>query len=43
MEVILDMLSSGMTTEEIIADHPELDKEDIQASLNFAQPSQPIS
>ena len=37
VEVILDMLSSGMTTEEIIADHPELEKEDIQASLNFAR------
>ncbi|WP_339815895.1 DUF433 domain-containing protein [uncultured Imperialibacter sp.] len=37
VEVILDMLSAGMSTEEIISDHPELEKEDIQAALNFAR------
>lgn len=37
VEVILDMLSSGMTTEKIISDHPELEKEDIQSCLNFAR------
>lgn len=37
VEVILDMLSSGMSVEEIIKDHPELEKEDIQASLNYAR------
>lgn len=31
------MLSSGMSVEEIIKDHPELEKEDIQASLNYAR------
>jgi uncharacterized protein (DUF433 family) len=36
VEVIIDMLGSGMSTEEIIVDHPELEKEDILASLNFA-------
>ena len=37
VEVILDMLGAGMTSEEIIADHPELEREDIQASLQFAR------
>lgn len=37
VEVIIDMLGSGMSTEEILADHPELEKEDILASLNFAK------
>jgi uncharacterized protein (DUF433 family) len=37
VEVILDMLSSGMTSEEIIKDHPELEKEDIIACLNYAR------
>jgi uncharacterized protein (DUF433 family) len=30
------MLGSGMSTEDILMDHPELEKEDILASLNFA-------
>ncbi len=37
VEVILDLLSSGMTTEEILEDHPELEMEDILASLNYAK------
>ncbi len=37
VEVILDMLSSGMTAEQIIKDHPELEIEDIRACLNFAR------
>lgn len=37
VEVILDMLSSGMTSEQIITDHPELEKEDIIACLNYAR------
>lgn len=37
VEVIIDMLGSGMTTEQIVEDHPELEKEDILASLNFAK------
>ena len=37
VEVIIDLLGSGMTTEEILEDHPELEKEDILASLNFAK------
>ncbi len=37
VEIILDMLSSGMTTDEIIEDHKELEREDILACLKFAK------
>ena len=37
VEVVLDLLTSGMTTEEILEDHPELEQEDIIASLNYAK------
>jgi len=37
VEVILDMLGSGMTYEEIIEDHPSLEIDDIRASLQFAK------
>lgn len=37
VEVILDLLSSGMNIEQIIEDHPELEKEDILASLDYAK------
>jgi uncharacterized protein (DUF433 family) len=37
VEVILDMLGSEMTIDEILNDHPELEKEDIIASLNYAR------
>lgn len=37
VEIILDMLGSGMEISEIIADHPELEKEDILASLYYAK------
>lgn len=33
---ILSMLASGMDTEEIIADFPELDKQHIKAALMYA-------
>lgn len=33
---VLEYLASGMTTEEIIKDFPELNKEDILACLSFA-------
>lgn len=36
VEVILDMLESQMTFEEILSDHPELEKEDILVCLNYA-------
>ncbi|ELR69467.1 Hypothetical protein C900_04999 [Fulvivirga imtechensis AK7] len=37
VEVIPDMLSSGMAIEEILEDHPELEKDDIMACLNYAR------
>lgn len=37
VEVILDLLGSEMTIEEILEDHPELEKEDIIACLNYAR------
>jgi uncharacterized protein (DUF433 family) len=37
VEVILDMLSSGMNNEQIIAEHPELEQQDIFAALNYAK------
>ena len=36
VEVILELLSSGMTTEEILADYEDLEQEDILAALSFA-------
>lgn len=36
-EVVLDMLGAGMTTKQILSDHPELEQEDIQACLQFAR------
>ena len=36
VEMILDLLSSGMTTEEILADYEDLEREDILAALAFA-------
>ena len=35
--VILDLLGSGMSFSEIIEDHPELEKEDILAALQYAK------
>jgi uncharacterized protein (DUF433 family) len=36
VEVILELLSAGMTNEEILADYEDLEHEDILASLAFA-------
>lgn len=36
IEMILELLSSGMTSEEILADYEDLEREDILASLAFA-------
>ena len=33
---ILDYLAGGMTTDEILGDFPDLEREDIQAALAFA-------
>jgi uncharacterized protein (DUF433 family) len=37
VEVILDMLSSGISITEILEDHSELQKEDVVACLNYAK------
>ncbi len=37
VEVILDLLGSGMTHEQIVEEHPDLEKEDILACLHFAK------
>ncbi len=34
--MILDLLGSGMSSEDILADYPDLEAEDIQACLQFA-------
>ncbi len=34
--VLLDLLASEMTYDEILEDHPELEREDIYAALNYA-------
>lgn len=36
VEMILDLLSSGMTFEEIIVDYPALENEDLKACLAYA-------
>lgn len=37
VEAILGMLGAGMGFEEILEDHPELERDDILAALQFAQ------
>jgi len=37
VETILELLSSGMTPEEILADYEDLEREDILAALSFAK------
>ena len=36
VEMILELLSSGMSTEEILEDYEDLEREDILATLSFA-------
>ncbi|GIV99639.1 DUF433 domain-containing protein [Roseiflexus sp.] len=36
VETILEMLSSGMTIDEILADYEDLERDDILAALTFA-------
>ena len=36
VEMILELLSSGMTWDEIIEDYPTIEKDDIRACLYFA-------
>ncbi len=37
VETILDLLASGMTEQEILSDHPELESEDIRTALRYAR------
>jgi len=37
VEIVIDMLGSGMSMEEILAEHPELEKDDILACLQYAR------
>lgn len=37
VETILELLSSGMTNDEILADYEDLEREDILAVLDFAR------
>ncbi len=37
VEVLLDLIASEMTWDEILEDHPELEREDIIAGLNYAK------
>ena len=37
VEVVIDLIASGMSFDEIIADHAELEKEDILAALAYAK------
>jgi uncharacterized protein (DUF433 family) len=36
VEILLELLSAGMTVEEILADYEDLEQEDIFATLAFA-------
>jgi len=37
VEMILDLLSQGVTREELLADYPDLEPEDLQACLAYAK------
>jgi uncharacterized protein (DUF433 family) len=37
VEVIIDLIAAGMSFDDIISDHPELEKDDILASLTYAK------
>lgn len=36
VELVLDLLSAGMTPEQILSDYPDLEQDDIRACLVFA-------
>lgn len=38
VELILEKLAAGLPYEDILADHPRLQREDILAAIAFAQP-----
>jgi uncharacterized protein (DUF433 family) len=35
VESLLDLLASGMTVDEILADYPDLERDDLLAALEF--------
>jgi uncharacterized protein (DUF433 family) len=37
VDLVLDMVASGMSMDEIVADHPELERDDILACLACAR------
>ena len=37
VSLIVNLVANGMTTSEIIADYPDLEPEDIQQALQYAQ------
>jgi len=37
VEIIIDLIASGMSFEDIVEDHPELEREDILAALAYAK------
>jgi uncharacterized protein (DUF433 family) len=37
--MILELLSAGMSSDEILADYEDLEREDIHAALNYAKRS----
>ena len=39
VDMILELLSAGMSNDEILADYSDLEREDILAALAFAAPS----
>lgn len=43
VEFILDLLSAGMTIEELLEDYPDLEKEDIIACLLFGSQFKPAA
>ena len=36
VELVLELLSGGMTPEEILADYPDLEPDDVRACLGYA-------
>ncbi len=36
VELIVDLLASGMTSQEVLADYPDLELDDVLAALEFA-------
>lgn len=36
VQMLLDLLASGMSIEEVLADYPDLERDDLLAALEFA-------